>query len=290
MSFGHLFEHIADVEREPDVLRAAAALFASCSVMSNHHCGHECNVAVQTALDSCIEWTSSLSGDQYATNAAAAETCMKHEQLAKGACDKSSTSSAGGSSSAAACVEPVMRGFYALGLKKFAAPRKAQLSGKATGADKAAANVEDEVDTEVSATLGALTYRSSEDGIPAHIRATAHNIPGSAAASDEEVQNIAQEQRPPGRFSVFGLEIGVVPATVASFAALALVVAALVHTRGRNKTSAELAEAVIHKGERAPLLGAATSSAASAAMSSSSASSRTKLETKKKTSMTYSAI
>ena len=108
----------------------------------------------------------------------------------KGACDKSSTSSAGGSSSVATCVEPVMRGFYALGravqiepmetvlkalgiyaletkilwtafkfcfqfqhaplhlgLKKYAAPRKAQLqlTGKAARASNAAANVEDEV-------------------------------------------------------------------------------------------------------------------------------------------------
>jgi len=52
--------------------------------MSNHHCGDACNAAVQTALDSCIAWTSTLGGDQNATHAAAAaETCMKHEQLAK---------------------------------------------------------------------------------------------------------------------------------------------------------------------------------------------------------------
>ena len=116
--------------------------------MSNHHCGNECNVAVQTALDSCIEWTGTISGDQYAATAAAAETCMKHEQLAKGMCSGKSTSSSAVSSSVATCVEPVMRGFYALGLKKSAAPRKAQPSGMAA-ANKAAATADDKVvDTE----------------------------------------------------------------------------------------------------------------------------------------------
>ena len=38
-----------------------------------------------------------------------------------------------------------------------------------------------------------------------------------------------------------------VPAAVASFAALALVAAAVVRSRGRARTSAELAEAVIHQ-------------------------------------------
>ena len=42
--------------------------------------------------------------------------------------------------------------------------------------------------TEVSATLGALASgpsEDSEDGIPAHIRATAHRFPAQANASDE---------------------------------------------------------------------------------------------------------
>ena len=100
-----------------------------------------------------------------------------------------------------------------------------------------------EVDTEVSATLGAMISGPSEDGIPAHVRATAHNIPGSAAASDDEEEHGIELEQPQqdrfSSFSFFGSEIGFVPATaVASFAALALVAAALVRRRRTRQGSA----------------------------------------------------
>ena len=81
--------------------------------------------------------------------------------------------------SAAKCVEPVMRGFYAAGLKKHAVPRKAQLmdaAAKPAAAAAAAAGRSSDADTATEETAGSLGASSVDDGsgIPAHIRATAH--------------------------------------------------------------------------------------------------------------------
>ena len=86
--------------------------------------------------------------------------------------------------SAARCVEPVMRGFDAAGLNKNAVPRKAQLAKPAAAAAAAAGHSSD-ADAATEHTAGSLGASSVADGsgIPAHIRATAHGIPGEDGAS-----------------------------------------------------------------------------------------------------------
>jgi hypothetical protein len=85
-------------------------------IKSNHFCADDCNAAVQSALDTCVAWTNTLHVGDYAASTAAADACMTREQTAKGVCK---------AAAAAKCVEPIMRGFYAAGLKKNAVPRKA---------------------------------------------------------------------------------------------------------------------------------------------------------------------
>jgi hypothetical protein len=212
------------VDYDPDVIAAVAAQFGSsagaCSVMSNSFCAPECNQAVQSALDSCVAWTDTLHAEDYAASTSAAEACINREQAAKGECKASS----------AKCVEPVMRGFYAAGLKKNAVPRKAQLVVKSSEKEKVAASAGEEqveISEIFSAGLGASASSEQQDmgprgGIPAHIRATAHGVPGN---EDDDVSG-AQASKWPllGAASSVSNAAAYVAATMCVIAVIAMAV------------------------------------------------------------------
>jgi hypothetical protein len=239
------------VESEPDVVAAAAAQFGSsvgaCSVMFNAFCAHECNQAVQSALDSCVEWSGTLHTEDYATSSSAAERCIRREQAAKGVCKASSTK----------CVEPVMRGFYAAGLRKNAVPRKAQLTGKGMD-NRAVAAAGAEQDTvvvpqsaEPATRLGA-SEGVARGGIPAHIRSTAHRVP-SESANKEGIAWSSDDG-----FSQIPFEFTTsVPNGVKYFAAAvaaAAMVAMVVYSRRASGAAGVPPPANARTGERTPLL------------------------------------
>ena len=140
--------------------------------------------------------------------------------------------------SAAKCVEPVMRGFYAAGLKKNAVPRKAQLAGAAAKpAAAAAAERSSDADAAIEATAGSLGVSSvvaDGSGIPAHIRATAHGIPGEFGAAAAAAAAAAA-----GTFGVpFGVPgVEVYGAAAAVFAAVLVFAALAVVLRRRRRTA-----------------------------------------------------
>ena len=237
-----------DAVREPDVVRFAAAQFASCSVKSNHFCADDCNAAVQSALDTCVAWTNTLHVGDYEASTAAADACITREQTAKGVCK----------AAAAKCVEPVMRGFYAAGLKKNSVPRKAQLmdaaAKPAAAAAAAAAGRLSDVDAATEGTAGSLGASSVADGsgVPAHIRATAHNIPGEDDASASASASAAAGETTKRTFGGVPAVAAYAAAAAAAFVVLALAAAL---RRRRCRTAVELAEAQVFRGERSALLG-----------------------------------
>ena len=123
-----------------------------------------------------------------------------------------------------------MRGFYAAGLKKNAVPRKAQLVVKSSEKEKVAASAGEEqveISEIFSAGLGASASSEQQDmgprgGIPAHIRATAHGVPGN---EDDDVSG-AQASKWPllGAASSVSNAAAYVAATMCVIAVIAMAV------------------------------------------------------------------
>ena len=105
------------------------------------------------------------------------------------------------------------------------------------------------IDAATEGTAGSLgaSYDANGSGVPAHIRATAHNIPGEDDASASASAAAGETTK-----RTFGGVPAVAAAAAAAFVVLALAAAL---RRRRCRTAAELAEAQVFSGERSALLG-----------------------------------
>jgi len=108
------------------------------------------------------------------------------------------------------------------------------------------------IDAATEGTAGSLgaSYDANGSGVPAHIRATAHNIPGEDDASASASAAAGETTK-----RTFGGVPAVAAYAAAAAAAFVVLALAAALRRRRCRTAAELAEAQVFSGERSALLG-----------------------------------
>jgi hypothetical protein len=217
--------HLGEVE-EFEVrtfARVVGDMFPSCHAQAGTNsaarCSPSCTKGVQTVLDTCLAWASK---ERHTGNAkVAAVACTASAGDAAASCGKAG---------AAQCVEPVMRGFNAMGLKRAVGPEASRrdgsgfMKGKVTSIDDNASAAVDAA----SATLGGAT-----PSLPAHIIATASPLRATSLDDDVVEGETTTTAHTPGVVEVFGVSLSS-PLSIAAmigFSTTVLVAAALFMAR-----------------------------------------------------------